>query len=211
MQEAPAPGSLLMHRGDGDQSNPWALIRREDRFDCRYYTARQDVVTLQGGEERLYTHIHMKHLGVAVVPIDHDGTTTLVGQYRYVLDRYTWEIPKGGGRRDLPPLDSAKRELSEETGCQADHWLRLLEASASPGVTDELAVGFVAWGLRSGVPHPDPAEDLVQWRVPFAEVVAMVLSGEIADLASSALVLSLQLRLERGELPSDLAACLRTT
>ncbi len=102
MQETCTLGSLLMHRGDGDQSNPWALIRREDKFDCRYYIARRDVVTIQGGEERLYTHIHVKHLGVAVVPIDHDGTTTLVGQYRYVLDRYTWEIPKGGGSRDLP-------------------------------------------------------------------------------------------------------------
>lgn len=125
MHETPAPWESLMHRGDGDQSNPWALIRREDKFDCRYYTARRDIVALQGGEERIYTHIHMKHLGVAVVPIDDDGTTTLVGQYRYVLDRYTWEIPKGGGRRDQHPStqpsgNSAKRRVSAPiTGCSS--------------------------------------------------------------------------------------------
>lgn len=209
MQEARAPGSILMHRGKGDQSNPWALIRREDKFDCRYYTARQDVVTLQGGEERLYTHIHMKQLGVAVVPIDHDGTTTLVGQYRYVLDRYTWEIPKGGGRRDVPPLDSAKRELSEETGFRADHWLQLFAASPSPGLTDAAASGFVAWGLHGGDTHPDPEEIITPRRVPFSAAVSMVLSGEIADYGSMAAILTIETRLRRGELPPDLAALLK--
>lgn len=209
MQEAPAPGSILMHRGDGDRSNPWALIRREDKFDCRYYTARQDVVTLQGGEERLYTHIHMKHLGVAVVPIDQDGTTTLVGQYRYVLDRYTWEIPKGGGRRDVPSLDSAKRELSEETGFRADHWLQLFAASPSPGLTDATASGFVAWGLHAGDPHPDPEEIITPRRVLFSAAVSMVLSGEIADYGSMASILTIETRFRRGELPSGLAALLK--
>lgn len=209
MQEAPAPGSILMHRGDGDRSNPWALIRREDKFDCRYYTARQDVVTLQGGEERLYTHIHMKHLGVAVVPIDQDGTTTLVGQYRYVLDRYTWEIPKGGGRRDVPSLYSAKRELSEETGFRADHWLQLFAASPSPGLTDATASGFVAWGLHAGDPHPDPEEIITPRRVLFSAAVSMVLSGEIADYGSMASILTIETRFRRGELPSGLAALLK--
>jgi 8-oxo-dGTP pyrophosphatase MutT (NUDIX family) len=197
-----------MQRGDGDQSNPWALIRREDKFDCRYYIARRDVVRLQGGEERLYTHIHMKQLGVAVVPIDDDGTTTLVGQYRYVLDRYTWEIPKGGGRRDLPSLDSAKRELSEETGFRADYWLQLFAASASPGLTDAAASGFVAWGLHGGDAHPDPEEIITPRRVPFSAAVSMVLSGEIADYGSMAAILTIETKLRRGELPSDLAALL---
>jgi len=197
-----------MHSRD-DQSNPWALIRREDGFDCGYYTARRDVVTLQGGEERIYTHIHIKHLGVAVVPIDDDGTTTLVGQYRYVLDRYTWEIPKGGGRRDLPPLDSAKRELSEETGFRADHWLQLFAASPSPGLTDAATSGFVAWGLHGGDAHPDPEEIITPRRVPFSMAVSMVLSGEIADYGSMAAILMIETRLRRGDLPSDLAALLK--
>jgi len=200
-----------MAENQSTRPSPWSLVRDQTAFDCPYFSTRSDQVKDGRGRPRHYFHVRMKNFGIAVIPIDAAGHTILVGQQRYVLGRFTWEVIRGGGPVEKPAIESAQKELSEETGCQADHWLQLLEASASPGVTDELAVGFVAWGLRSGVPHPDPAEDLVQWRVPFAEVVAMVLSGEIADLASSALVLSLQLRLERGELPSDLAACLRTT
>lgn len=198
-----------MQSSDNNQGNPWSLIRREDKFDCPHFIARSDVVTLQGGERRPYTHIHMKNFGVAVVPIDHDGTTTLVGQYRYVLDRYTWEVTRGGGRRDVPPIESAKRELSEETGYRADHWLELFIASPSPGLTDSMAPGFVAWGLHEGEPHPDPEELITQRRVPFSAAVAMTLSGEIADLGSIAAILSIEARFRRGELPSDLLDLLR--
>jgi 8-oxo-dGTP pyrophosphatase MutT (NUDIX family) len=191
-------------------SNPWVLLRREDKFDCRYYTARSDTVTHQGGEPRTYTHIHMKNYGIAVVPIDSDGTTTIVGQFRYVLNRYTWEVTRGGGSRDVPPLESAKRELSEETGYRADHWLELFAASASPGTTDSIAPGFVAWGLHHGEPHPDPEELITSRRVPFATAVRMALYGEIADLASIAAILSIETRFRRGELPPDLASLLQS-
>jgi len=189
---------------------PWRLVRDETVFDCPYFITRSDRVEDGSGRPRHYYNIRMKNFGIAVVPIDSDGHTILVGQQRYLLDRFTWEVIRGGGRIDWPPLESAKKELSEETGCRADNWLQLFQASASPGVTDELSVGFVAWGLHAGEPHPDAGEDLVQRRIPFAEAVAMVLSGEISDLASSALVLGLKVKLERGELPADLAQCLRS-
>jgi 8-oxo-dGTP pyrophosphatase MutT (NUDIX family) len=198
-----------MQSSDNNQGNPWSLIRREDKFDCPYFIARSDVVTLQGGEHRSYTHIHVKNFGVAVVPIDNDGTTTLVGQYRYVLDRYTWEITRGGGRRDVPPIESAKRELSEETGYRADHWLELFAAYPTPGLTDSQAPAFVAWGLHKGEPHPDPEELLTQRRVPFSTAVSMTLSGELSDLGSIAAILSIEARFRRGELPSDLLDLLR--
>jgi 8-oxo-dGTP pyrophosphatase MutT (NUDIX family) len=198
-----------MQQSDNNQSNPWSLIQRNAKFDCPYFTAHSDTVTHRGGKQRSYNHIHMKNFGVAVVPIDNGGSTTLIGQYRFPLDRFTWEVTRGGGRRDVPPIDSAKRELREETGYRADHWLELFAASASPGTTDSIAPAFVAWGLHTGEPHPDPEELITQRRVPFSAAVAMAISGEIADLASIAAILSIEARFRRGELPSDLASLLR--
>ena len=198
-----------MDQHDAYRENPWRLVHKAEAFDCPYFVARSDKVTLAAGDVRPYTHVKMKYFGIAVVPIDDDGCTTLVGQYRYVLDRFTWEVPRGGGRLTAPALDSAKAELSEETGFRADHWLHLFDASASPGVTDEIAPCFVAWGLHQGDPHPDPDERIVRRRVPFSDAVEMALSNEIGDLASIATILGLQTRLLRGELPADLAKLLQ--
>jgi 8-oxo-dGTP pyrophosphatase MutT (NUDIX family) len=200
-----------MQQTDDNQPNPWTLIQKNDKFDCPYFTVHSDTVTHRGGKQRSYNHIHMKHFGVAVVPIDNDGSTTLIGQYRFPLDRFTWEVTRGGGRRDVPPVDSAKRELREETGYRADHWLELFAASASPGTTNSIAPGFVAWGLHRGEPEPDPEELITQRRVPFSAAVAMAISREIADLASIAAILSIEARFRRGELPSDLASFLASS
>lgn len=198
-----------MDQHDAYRENPWKLIQKTDAFDCPYFVARSDVVRLGAGDPRPYTHVKMKYFGVAVVPIDDDGSTTLVGQYRYALDRFTWEVPRGGGRLAVPPLESAKAELSEETGFRADHWLHLFDASASPGVTDEIAPCFVAWRLHPGEPHPDPQERLVRRRVPFSEAVDMALSNEVRDLASIATILGIQARLLRRDLPADLMKLLQ--
>lgn len=198
-----------MPKNEDARPKPWTLVQDETVFECPYFVTRSDRVRDGGGRPRHYYHVSMRNFGIAVVPIDDRGRTILVGQQRYLLNAFTWEVVRGGGRLDMPPLESAKKELSEETGYRAERWLQLFRASASPGVTDEFAVGFVAWNLRQGKPHPDPDEQLVQRQVAFAEAVSMVLSGVVADLASSALILSIQLKLEKGELPEDLAACLR--
>lgn len=190
------------------EPNPWRLVRREEMFDCPYYTARRDTVTHRGGEERSYYNIHEKNFGVAVVPIENDGSTFLVGQYRYVLDRFTWEVTRGGGKSGTPAVDAARRELSEETGYCADYWLELFTASASPGTADSVAPGFVAWGLHKGEPHPDPGELITLQQVPFSVAVTMALTGEIADLASISAILAIEIRFQRGELPLDLTRLL---
>jgi 8-oxo-dGTP pyrophosphatase MutT (NUDIX family) len=187
-----------------DKTNPWALVGREEKYDCPYFTVHSDTVTHLGGDHRQYSHIHMKNFGIAVVPVDNDGSTTLVGQYRYALQRFTWEVTRGGGRRSAPPIDTARRELNEETGYRADHWLELFSASASPGTSDSIAPGFVAWGLHKGKPNPDPEELLAQRRVPFSAAVSMALSGEVSDLASIAALLAVETRFRRRELPTDL-------
>ena len=188
---------------------PWSLTQSETALDCPYFVARVDQVRDGLGVPRVYYNVRMKNFGIAVVPIDSEGRTILVGQQRYVLNGFTWEVIRGGGSLNRLPLESAKRELSEETGYSADNWLELLKGSASPGLTDELTVGFVAWNLHSSRPHPDAGEELVQKRVPFAQAIDMVVSGEIADLASSALLLAIKVRLERQELPDSLVSCLQ--
>jgi len=191
-----------------DESNPWAVLRTDVRFDCSYYVARQDLVSFSGAAPRPYNTVRFKNNGVAVAPVDEDGRVTLVGQYRYPLDRYTWEMPAGGVKSGANVVEVAKAELSEETGLRARHWLKIIDGSASPSTTDEFAWGYVAWGLEKGEAHPDPEEKLTLRTLPFAEAVDMVLRHEISHLASAALLLGIQVRLTRGDLPEELSQAL---
>jgi 8-oxo-dGTP pyrophosphatase MutT (NUDIX family) len=191
-----------------DRSNPWTVLRKEEKFACSYFSVRSDTVRFGAGLPRAYNSIRMNMIGVTVAPIDDEGCTTLVGQYRYVLDRFTWELPAGGCRLDQAPVEAAKMELSEETGYRAANWLRLFDGTVAPGSIDGRTQCFVAWGLERGVPHPEAEEKLVQRRVPFAESVSMALSGEISHFASICLLLGIQTKLAHGELPAALAKLL---
>ena len=108
-----------------DHLNPWTVLRKEEKFTCSYLSVWSDTVRHGPGLPRAYNSVRMKTIGVAIVPIDDEGCTTLVGQYRYVLDRFTWELPAGGCGLDQAPVEAAKIELSEETEYRAAHWLRL--------------------------------------------------------------------------------------
>ena len=203
-QDAGALGSMTE-----DRANPWTVHRKEEKFTCSYFSVRSDTVAHGTRLPRVYNSIRMKSSGVSIAPIDDEGCTMLVGQYRYVLDRFTWEVPGGGCKLDQAPMEAARIELSEETGYRADHWLQLFDASVSPGTIDGCAQGFVAWGLHSGTPHPEPEERLLQRRVPFGQAISMALSGEISNFGSITLLLGIQVKLARGELPADLAMLLQ--
>jgi 8-oxo-dGTP pyrophosphatase MutT (NUDIX family) len=192
-----------------DRGNPWTTLYKEEKFTCSYFSVRSDTVQFGSGLPRTYNSIRMKSIGVTIAPIDDEGCTTLVGQYRYVLDRFTWELPAGGCRLDQAPMEAAKIELSEETGYRAANWLRLFDGTESSGSIDGRAQCFVAWGLRHGAPQPEPEEALVQRRLPFPESVSMALSGEISHFASISLLLGIQTKLSRGELPAELAKLLQ--
>jgi 8-oxo-dGTP pyrophosphatase MutT (NUDIX family) len=120
----------------------------------------------------------------------------LVGQYRYPLERYSWEIPEGGCGEGEDPLDAAQRELEEETGLRARHWRKLGEAYLSNSVSDELAIWFVATGLTQGEHRPEGTEQLVVRRVPFEEAFRMAMSGEISDAISQLAIMGFRLSRE---------------
>ena len=134
--------------------------------------------------------VHFRSRAVGVVAFDDDDRILLVGQYRYTLDRYSWEIPEGGSPLEEDPLDGAKRELAEETGYTAASWDELIRFTLSNSVTDEEGVMFVATDLEEGRADPDPTEALeVRW-VPFAEAVDMVVSGAIHDVMTQVAILA---------------------
>jgi 8-oxo-dGTP pyrophosphatase MutT (NUDIX family) len=182
------------------EENPWKTLASEVRYSNPWIEVTQHEVLNPAGGAGIYGTVHFKHLAIGIIPLDGEGHTWLVGQYRYPLQRYSWEIPEGGGALGLDPEQSARRELREETGLTAGRWLRLLEMDLSNSVTDERCIIFLATDLTAGAASPEETESLAVRRVPFEQACAMVLRGEITDSVSVAGILRLKLMLD-GEPP----------
>lgn len=160
---------------------------------------QNDVINPAGGQGE-YTVVHFKNRAVSVIPIDADGYTWLVGQFRYAVDSYEWEIPAGGAPKGESTLACAKRELLEETGLVADDWEPILDGlQLSNSVTDELAYAYVARTLTQRTPAPDPTERLSLRRLPLEHVFDMAMHGEIRDAFSVVSLLKLKQLLSRNE------------
>jgi 8-oxo-dGTP pyrophosphatase MutT (NUDIX family) len=175
-------------------NNPWIRIRE-------YQTVAPT------GADALYGLVHMHNLAIGIVPIDEEGKTILIGQERFTFGQYSWELPEGGGPQDVAPIDSAKRELSEEAGLHAAHWLPLFgDVQFSNSVTDERAFAFIAWGLSADATFgKDSSEELSVRRVSFAEALRMGVSGEITDAFSLVMLLKADHLLRTGALPRELS------
>ena len=161
--------------------------------------------TAPSGAPALYGKVHFKNRAIAILPLHDDGTVTLVGQSRFALADYQWELPEGGGPLDEAPLDAARRELREETGLEAEHWREVLLMQLSNSVTDERGIGFIATGLRHVGDAPDATEDLALARPPFREALDAALAGHIVDVMSIAMLLRAWQMAQGGELPPELA------
>jgi 8-oxo-dGTP pyrophosphatase MutT (NUDIX family) len=131
-----------------------------------------------------------------------------MGQWRYPLGRYLWEIPEGGHAPDEDPLDAARRELREEAALSGGSWLELLRLDMSTALTDERVTCYLAWNLRADEPAPDPQEVLAVRRLPFDAALELVSRGEITDAISVAALLKVDAMAARRELPSEAALLL---
>jgi 8-oxo-dGTP pyrophosphatase MutT (NUDIX family) len=200
---------MTRHDDPAATRSPWVTLARDRRYEDRYLGVDLDQLRHVSGREHPHVALRFKVFGVAVLPVDADGRVSLIGQYRYVLDRFTWELPRGSGPVTEDALATARRELAEETGDEAESWLEVLRLDASPGISSEQVPGFVAWNLKRGPAHPDPQESLRLRRLPFSEAVGEALSGAITDGPSVALLLCLAERARRGDLPGDLLDLLR--
>ena len=161
--------------------SPWRRLARRVAYENPWLTVWHDEVIRPDGAPGIYGVVHFANRAIGVLAIDDDDRVLLVGQHRYPLDAYSWEIPEGGGASHESALDAARRELAEETGYRAGSWRELGRAALSNSVTDELAVFFVATDLESGTASPEGTEELQTRWVPFGEALAMTLDGRISD------------------------------
>ncbi|MEM6801780.1 MAG: NUDIX hydrolase, partial [Bacteroidota bacterium] len=152
------------------------------------------------GNPGIYGTVHFKNQAVGVVPYE-AGYLWMVGQYRYPLDQYSWEIPEGGGPWKENPLETAKRELKEETGITASSYEKLLEMHISNSVTDEWGIVYLATDLQMGEAEPEEDEELHIKKMKLEEVFEQVEAGEITDSLTVAAIYKLMILKLQGKLP----------
>lgn len=170
-----------------EKIGPWTRLSSATVYDNRWVTVRHEAVITPGGTDGIYGVVHFKTRAVGIIPIDAEGHTWLVRQFRYTLDRHLWEIPMGGAPLHEDPLLTAHRELEEETGLHARDMQEIMRLFISKSVTDEEGVVYLARGLTSGQNQLEDTEaDLELLRLPFAEAVQWVMEGKITDVVSCA-------------------------
>jgi ADP-ribose pyrophosphatase len=183
-----------------EEINPWTTLQSRKIYENNWIgLTEHDVINPSGGNG-IYGVVHFKNIGLGILPLDEQLNTWLVGQYRYSLNAYSWEIPEGGGPLALPPLESAKRELLEETGLTATDWIEIQRMHLSNSVSNELAIIYIARGLTMGTADPEETEALILRKLPFEEAYQMVMDGKITDSMSVAALLRAKILLQEGKL-----------
>ncbi len=189
------------------KANPWKVLSKQTVYENDWIRVDHHQVLNPAGGPGIYGTVHFKAHATGVVPVDENGNVVLVGQYRFPLGEYSWEIPEGGGH-DASALDSAQRELREECGLAAKCWLQIQELDLSNSVSDERGTLFLAWNLSPAPGRPEDTERLERIRIPFWEAVERVKSGAIRDSVSIVALLRVALMALQEELPAEAASLL---
>lgn len=170
----------------------WQRLSSRSVYDNPWITVFEDHVINPGGGRNLYGRIHFKNLAVAILPLDGEGNTWLVGQERYTLGQHSWELPMGGAPGDENPLDAARRELKEETGLTAKRWTEIMRLHTSNSITDETGIVYVAEELTAGETAFEETEAIEVLKLPLEDAIGMALDGRITDSISVAALLAVR-------------------
>jgi len=183
-----------------EEDNPWQTLESEVKYNNNWIKLTEHQVINPSGGKGIYGEVHFKNFAIGILPLDEHYNTWLVGQYRYPLKAYSWEIPEGGGPLNEEPIESAQRELLEETGLSAKNWKEIQRLHLSNSVSNELSIIYVATDLIEGIAMPEETELLVVKKLPFEDVYQMVLTGEITDSISVVAILKVRLMILNGDL-----------
>lgn len=187
-----------------DERNPWTTLGTERPYEDGFFALDDNRVLNAAGHEARYGVVRFKNVGVRILPLDADGCTFLVGQFRYGASYFSWELPAGSLETGEDAETGARRELREEVGQVASQWLDLAEIVPSGSITDERARILVAWELSPTEQDLDEQEVIRVKRVAFSDAVSMALAGTIKDAGTIVALLSTQARAQRGDLPPGL-------
>jgi len=180
------------------EKNPWKITNSQTTYDNPWIKVTHNEVINPAGNEGIYGVIHFKNYAIGILPLDQDFNTYLVGQFRFPLNQYSWEIPEGGCPEGTDILATAKRELKEEVGLTANKWTPLLTMHISNCVTNEIAHAFIAQDLTEGLAEPEETEELVIKKLPFETVYQMVMDGKITDSLTMVTVLKAKILMDKG-------------
>ena len=168
--------------------NTWKTLSSEEVYESAWISVNKHQVVNPAGNPAVYSVVNFKNLAIGIIPLSADGFTWLVGQWRYPLNAYSWEIPEGGGPLGEAPIETAKRELKEETGIVAKQFEEILQLHLSNSATDEHAYVFLATDLSFEESEPEESEDLQVKKIHIIDAYQMALNGEITDAISVAAI-----------------------
>ncbi|WP_303702904.1 NUDIX domain-containing protein [Brevundimonas naejangsanensis] len=187
------------------ETPPWRSLGDSVLVDTPWMRVTRHPAVAPTGADADYVVVPPKNVGTGVLPLHDDGTVTLVGQHRFALMRYSWEMPEGGAPEGEDPFEAVKRELAEEAGLTAAHWRAALDVDLSNSITDERAMTWVAWGLSATETAPDETEVFLSARVPFGELMAEIARGAVRDALTVATAYRAYHMAREGKLPAALA------
>ena len=175
------------------EANPWEIKNTQKVYANNWIEVSHHEVINPAGQDGIYGVVDFKNLAIGIIPLDENNHTWIVGQYRFPVEKYSWEMPEGGGQIGVDPLHSAQRELLEECGIIAKDWELILEMDLSNSATTEHAILYVARELSFTQAQPEETEELQLRKIPFEELFQMVMRGEVCDAMTIAAVLKLKL------------------
>lgn len=166
------------------EENPWKIKIKNVVYENNWIKVNHHEVVNPSGGEGIYGTVEFKNVAIGIIPIDDENNTWLVGQYRFPIEEYSWEIPEGGCPEGEDWLAAAQRELKEETGLVAQKWKNIARVHTSNSVCKETGYIFVAENLTLAESEPEETEKLVIRKIPLSEAVNMAMNNEITDSLS---------------------------